>query len=153
MCRQNLPVIDDVDRVRAGVAKGAYILSDPSGGAPEAIILSTGSEVSIAIAAQKQLAADGVPARVVSMPSWDLFEAESAAYRESVLPRSIRARVAIEAGSSLGWAKYTGDAGEVIALDHFGASAAIGTLYKEFGLTAEAVAAAVKRSITRATVA
>ena len=142
LSRQNLP---HLDRSRAGdgagVARGAYILSEASGGPAEVILIGTGSEVSLCVKAQENLAAAGVRARVVSMPSWNLFEAQNAEYRESVLPSTVRKRVAVEAGCSMGWHKWIAD-GTVIAIDHFGASAPGDLLMKNFGFTAEHVTAA-----------
>jgi transketolase len=129
----------------AGAQKGGYVLVEPQGGAPQAIILSTGSEVQIAVEAQQKLAAEGVRARVVSMPCWGAFDDQDAAYRESVLPRAITARVCIEAATSFGWHKYVGDRGACITVDRFGASAPAPTIYKEYGLTAENVVKTVKK--------
>ncbi len=149
LSRQGLPVLTDVERIRNGVPRGAYILTGSPAGDPDVILMATGSEVGIALAASEALAKDGVAVRVVSMPSWDLFDAQSAEYRESVLPARVRARVAIEAAASLGWHRYTGDLGEVIGLDHFGASAASDMLFKEFGITPEATVVAAHRSLDR----
>ncbi len=149
LSRQNLPVMDDVENIRAGVGRGGYVLADAPGGQPAVILIGTGSEVAIALKAQAQLAGEGIEARVVSLPSWDVFEAQPQEYRESVLPSAVRARVAVEAASPFGWPKYTGDAGEIVALDHFGASAPYQVLYEKFGITAENVVAAAKRSMAR----
>ncbi len=145
MCltRQDLPVLADVERVRAGVSRGGYILSD-SDGTPDVIVLATGSEVSIALDAQRRLAEGGVKARVVSLPCWELFDQQDAVYRESVLPPSITRRVSIEAGVTLGWQKFIGPNGIAIGVDHFGASAPYEVLYEAFGLTAEHVVTAVR---------
>ena len=138
--RQSLPVLD-----RDGLAsaeelrKGGYILSDPGDGLPDVILLATGSEVSIALEASAALAGRGVAARVVALPSWELFEAQTAAYREEVLPPEIKARIAIEAGSTFGWERYVGSEGAVIGIDRFGASAPADVLYKKLGLTSERV--------------
>lgn len=136
LTRQNVPTFDravygSVD----GVQRGGYVLRDVD--SPQAILLASGSEVAIAMEASERLAARGVAARVVSMPSWRLFEDQPREYREAVLPSSIRARVAIEAGASLGWHRYVGIDGQVLALDHFGASAPAEELYQHFGLTPE----------------
>ena len=150
LTRQALPVLERAGLGPAeGLRKGGYILSDPAEGLPEAIVLASGSEVHIALEAAGVLAKQGVGARVVSLPSWELFEAQDAAYREVVLPRAVRARVAIEAGSTLGWERYVGDSGVVIGLDHFGASAPAEVLYKEFGLTAENVVTNALRLLGR----
>lgn len=150
LSRQNLPTIDDLVTVAAGVPRGAYVLADPADGAPHVILIATGSEVSIALEAKMLLAKEEIRARVVSMPSWDAFEAQAEAYRESVLPVAVRARVAIEAASPLGWHKYVGDVGEVVGLNHFGASAPGPRLYAEFGFTADNVAVHARRTIARA---
>jgi transketolase len=140
LTRQNLPVLD---RTKVGPAedllKGGYVLQDAPGRDPEVILIATGSEVEIALAAAGVLAGHDITARVVAMPSWELFEAQGAAYREAVLPARIRARVAIEAASPFGWERYTGDEGFIIGIDHFGASAPAGVLYREFGLTVDNV--------------
>ena len=127
----------------AETARGAYILVEPAT-PPAAIVIATGSEVQVAVQAAAVLNAEGIATRVVSMPSWELFEQQDHAWRERVLPTSITARVAIEAASPFGWDRWIGDRGTVIGLDHFGASAPAGTLFKEFGLTPERVAAAVR---------
>jgi transketolase len=150
LSRQNLPIIEDVAKVAAGVPRGAYVLADAARGVPDVILISTGSEVPIVLEAKALLANEGIEARVVSMPSWDAFEDQDEAYRNSVLPRAVRARVAVEAASPLGWHKYTGDLGEVVALNRFGASAPGPRLYAEFGFTAANVAEHARRSIARA---
>lgn len=144
LTRQKLPVLD---RARygsaAGTRRGAYVLFDP----PEpcvAVLIATGSEVALALDAAAQLLDQGVPTRVVSMPSWELFEAQPAEYRNEVLPATIRARVAIEAGASMGWARYTTDDGLTIGLDHFGASAPAAELFAQFGFTVARAVEAVK---------
>ncbi|MCC6128342.1 MAG: transketolase [Acidobacteria bacterium] len=144
LTRQALPVYDrSVLGPAEGALKGAYVLSDASD--PKALLIATGSEVAIAMEAQSLLAKEGIAARVVSMPCCELFEKQDAAYKERVLPRSIRSRVVIEAGATQGWGRYAGLDGTVIGLDRFGASAPYQTLYKELGLTAEAVAEAAKK--------
>lgn len=146
LTRQKLPVFDRSRYASAeGTARGAYVLSDPSGGNPEVILIATGSEVALAVGAQDELAVEGIRARVVSMPSWELFEKQSEEYRDSVLPPAIRARVAVEAGTTFGWAKWVGDAGEVIGIDRFGASAPLAVLLDKFGFTVDNVAATAKR--------
>ena len=138
--RQNLPILDRMVCAPANdLRRGAYILSDAGGGKPEAILIGTGSEVQLALEAQKQLAAKNIFVRVVSMPSWELFEQQPGEYRESVLPPSIRARVSIEAGITLGWQKYIGDAGIAIGLDRYGASAPGKVIFEKLGFTAENV--------------
>lgn len=143
LTRQNLPVLEVAET--AGALQGGYVLRDPAGGPPEVILMGTGSEVHIALAAQALLADQGVLARVVSLPCWELFAAQPQAYRDSVLPPEITARVAIEAGVTLGWERWLGPAGVAIGLNHFGASAPYETLYEKFGLTPEAVAAAARQ--------
>jgi transketolase len=139
LTRQGLPILDRTKYAPAQeAAKGAYVLSDAPD--PQLILMGSGSEVHIALEAQALLAAEGVAARVVSMPSWELFETQLAAYRESVLPADIPLRVSIEAGVTLGWERYVGPQGVAIGLDHFGASAPYQEIYKNFGLTAENMA-------------
>jgi len=150
LSRQNLPVFDRTVFASAeGVARGAYVLSDAATNC-DVILMATGSEVALAVAAQALLASEGIGARVVSAPCLEWFEENDAAYKESVLPSSVRARVSIEAGVTQGWREYIGDSGVAVGLNHFGASAAAGTLFKEFGFTAEAVADAAKESIEKA---
>ena len=112
------------------------------------ILIGTGSEVQIAVAAREMLEADGVPTRVVSLPCWEWFAAQDRAYREQVLPPAVRARVSVEAGVAMGWREFVGDAGRIVSLDHYGASAAYTVLYEKFGITAEAVVAAARQSLT-----
>ncbi|MGH7563003.1 MAG: transketolase-like TK C-terminal-containing protein, partial [Gemmatimonadota bacterium] len=126
------------------LARGAYVLSDPPDGDPEAIVIATGSEVSIALEAQGMLAEEGIRARVVSMPSWEIFEAQPTEYRDEVLPPSITARVSVEAAASLGWERWVGDRGRIIAIDRFGASAPGSTNLEKFGFTPERIAEAVR---------
>ncbi|MGE7621654.1 transketolase [Viridibacillus sp. NPDC096237] len=145
LSRQNLPVLDHSASLAAdGISKGAYVVSKANKEVADALILATGSEVSLAIEAQKQLATEGIEVSVVSMPSFDRFEAQDAAYKEAVLPRSITKRLAIEMGSSFGWHKYTGFEGDVLAIDKFGASAPGEIVMKEYGFTVENVVAKVK---------
>jgi transketolase len=152
LSRQNLPVVDRSSGLAGadGVARGGYVLAEAEGGQADVILISTGSEVQIALAARDQLAAEGVRARVVSMPCVEWFEEQDAAYRDEVLPPHTRARVSIEAGIGLGWRQFVGDAGRIVSLEHFGASAAYQKLYEEFGLTAEHVVSAAKESIAAA---
>lgn len=148
LTRQKLPVFDRTRYGSAeGVARGAYVLSPSSTGRHEAIIIATGSEVSVAIEAQDLLAAEGIGVSVVSMPSWELFEKQSREYRDEVLPPAVTARLAIEAGISFGWSKYVGEKGEVIALDRFGASAPYQVLMEKFGFTAANASARVRRMV------
>jgi transketolase len=147
LSRQNLPVFDRAIFAPAELtARGAYVMADGT----DVILIGTGSEVQIAVAARELLAADGISARVVSMPSVEWFKEQDASYQEEVLPAAIRARVSVEAGITPPWKIFVGDAGESVGVDHYGASAAEAVLYKEFGVTAEAVAAAAKASIAKA---
>jgi transketolase len=151
LSRQNLPVFERTAANSAdGVARGAYVLADASDGSPEVILLGTGSEVQIAMAARKRLEADGVPTRVVSVPCVEWFADQDQSYRDEVLPPSVRARVSVEAGVPMGWREFVGDAGRIVGLTHYGASAAYSVLYEEFGLTDEAVVAAARESIEAA---
>jgi transketolase len=158
LTRQNIPVFERGDGAASGdtlasaanVGKGAYVLADAPSGSPDVILIATGSEVQVALAAREQLAADGVAARVVSAPSLEWFEEQDAAYRESVLPASVSARVSIEAGLALSWHRYLGTRGRAVSIEHFGASADYKTLFREFGITAEAVVAAAKESLASA---
>ncbi|MEE1132780.1 MAG: transketolase [Caryophanon sp.] len=145
LSRQNLPVLNaPVEAVYAGVEKGAYVVSPATKETPDAILIATGSEVSLAVDAQKALAADGIDASVVSMPAMDRFEKQSAEYKESVLPSTVTKRLAIEMGSSFGWHKYTGFNGDVLAIDKFGASAPGEIVMEKYGFTVENVVAKVK---------
>ncbi len=147
LTRQNLPVFQrDASSGAHQVAKGAYILQEASNGKPDVILIATGSEVQFAVAARTELEAQGISARVVSAPCLEWFEEQSDKYRESVLPSSVKARVSIEAGLTMGWRKYVGDQGASIGIDHYGASADYATLYREFGITTEAVVAAAKKA-------
>ena len=137
--RQNLPVLDRSAAI-GDLTKGAYILSDAEGGKPDVILIGTGSEVSLCVGAREKLKEAGVKARVVSMPSMNLFDAQDAAYKESVLPAGITKRVSVEAGSTFGWHKYVGLEGAAIGIDHYGASAPGERIFKEFGFTIENVA-------------
>ncbi|GGS33461.1 transketolase [Streptomyces griseoviridis] len=146
LSRQGLPVYEaDPD-----AAKGGYVLRDASTGAPEVILIATGSEVQVAVAARELLEAEGTPTRVVSMPSVEWFEEQPRAYRERVLPPAVKARVAVEAGIALTWYRYVGDAGRIVSLEHYGASADAKTLFAEYGFTAENVAAAARESVAAA---
>jgi transketolase len=147
LSRQNLPVIDSpLTADVAKISKGAYILKEASS-SPQAILLATGSEVSVALDAASALEAQGIATRVVSAPCLEWFEATDAEYRESVLPKSVTVRVSIEAGIAQGWWKYVGSNGACISLEHFGESAAGNVLFEKFGITAEATVDAVKSLI------
>ena len=146
LSRQKLPTLDRTKYAAASnTLKGAYVLADAKPGKVDAIIMATGSEVAIAVKAYEKLAADGVAARLVSMPSWELFSAQDAAYRESVLPKACTARVSLEAGVTFGWRQWIGDRGIAIGVDRYGASAPAEVIYEKLGLTAEAVIAATRR--------
>ena len=148
LSRQGLPTLDRSKYGAAsGTARGGYILADAEGGSPDVILIGTGSEIPICLDAHEQLTADGIKSRVVSMPCMELFDAQDASYRESVLPASVTARVAVEAGLRQGWDKYIGLDGDFIGMSSFGASAPAGTLYKHFGITADATVAAAKKLV------
>jgi transketolase len=155
LSRQNLPVYtrgvaDETGAVYAGAentSKGAYTLLEAANGKPEVILIATGSEVEIAIKARLELEATGVATRVVSAPCLEWFDEQPAAYREQVLPSAVKAKVSVEAGLNLGWSKYVGPFGKSVSIEHFGASASPAILYREFGMTAEAVVAAARESI------
>jgi transketolase len=147
LTRQNLPVLAHDDNSSAkNVAKGAYVLQDASNGKPEVILIATGSEVQFAVEARAELEGQGIATRVVSAPCLEWFEEQSQDYRESVLPKNVKTRVSIEAGLTMGWRKYVGDQGVSVGIDHYGASADYATLYREFGITTEAVVAAAKKA-------
>lgn len=149
LSRQNLPTIDRTIYASAeGTKFGAYIIKDATG-IPDVILIATGSEVALIVAAAEQLATQGIQARVVSAPSLEWFAAQPATYRDSVISPSVKARVSVEAGVAQGWREYVGDAGEIISLDHFGASASANILFAEFGFTTEHVVAAAKKSISK----
>ena len=151
LSRQNLPVFDCTQFASAeGAARGGYVLAEASGGTPEVIVMGTGSAVQIAVAAREALEADGVPTRVVSLPCCEWFAAQDRAYREQVLPPTVRARVSVEPGVPWGWREFVGDAGRIVGLGHFGASAAYTVLYEQFGLTADAVVVAARESLAAA---
>ena len=142
LTRQKLPTLaGTAEKAREGLRRGGYVLREASGGpgSVKAILIGTGSELQLAFGAAEALAKDGIPARVVSLPCWELFERQDAAYRESVLPRAVRARVAVEAGVSLGWERWVGDDGAIVGLDHFGASAPAGTIFEKFGFSVDRV--------------
>lgn len=144
--RQNLPVLADYERVHEGVAHGAYIVANCDG-TPDVILLGTGSELHIALEAYNQLMAEGIKTRVISMPCWELFEQQDPAYKESILPRNVTARISIEAGVTTGWQRYTGTFGVNIGIDTFGASAPYEKLYEEYGLTAARVIEAARQYV------
>jgi transketolase len=150
--RQALPIVDRTQLApAAGLAKGAYVLADAPGGEPHVILVASGSEVSLCLTARDLLVAEGVAARVVSMPSWELFEEQNAAYRDSVLPPAVTARVTVEEGSPLGWQRYAGSAGVVLGMHTFGMSAPMKVVAEHFGFTADRVAAAAREAMGRGT--
>jgi transketolase len=140
LSRQALPTLDRSRLAPAsGVARGAYVIADAPDGTPQLILIASGSELSLALQAQQRLQADGTATRVVSMPSWDLFEQQPADYRAGVLPPQVTARLAIEQASSFGWERYVGDSGRVIGMHTFGASAPLKALQQAFGFTVDHV--------------
>jgi len=149
LTRQNLPVLDPAKypNMKKNFSKGAYVLIEEAN--PDVLLLATGSEVSLAMAAHEKLAADGIKAQVISMPCWKLFEAQDAAYKESVMPSAVKARVGVEAGIDAGWWKYLGTDGEFVGMNSFGASAPGGVCFEKFGITTDAVIAAAKKSIAK----
>jgi transketolase len=142
LTRQNLPTLDRSEKYAsaAGLHQGAYILGEAANNKPDVILIASGSEIQIALKAAEMINSRGFASRVVSMPSWELFDAQPAEYRHKVLPAAVKAKIAIEAGSPQGWHRYVGETGQVVALDHFGASAPAQTLFEKFGLTADCVA-------------
>ena len=150
LSRQPLPTFDRSKYASAaGVSRGAYVMADAPGGAPEVILIASGSEVALIVGAQQELASEGIRSRIVSMPSWDIFESQPKSYRDSVLPPEITPRVAVEQGSVLGWERYVGAAGRVIGMTTFGASAPLKELQRKFGFEPERVVAVVKELLGR----
>jgi transketolase len=150
LTRQNLPTLEGTkEKAYEGVSKGAYVVSPAGKEQPDALLLATGSEVGLAVEAQKALASEGIDVSVVSMPSWDRFEAQSEEYKESVIPKSVKKRVGIEMASTLGWERYIGDEGTVIGINRFGASAPGNVIMKEYGFTVENVVAQVKQLLNQ----
>jgi len=148
LSRQPLPTLDRTKYApAAGGAHGAYVLADPPGGNPEVIIVASGSELSLAVDAHETLIAKGVRSRVVSMPSWDIFEHQHQEYRDSVLPPAVTARVAVEQASTLGWERYVGTSGRVIGMHTFGASAPLKELQRKFGFDPAQVAEAAREQL------
>jgi transketolase len=151
LTRQALPIFDRKRFAAAsGVAKGAYVLADAEGGTPQVLLMGTGSEVSLCMEAYEKLTREGIRTRVVSMPSWELFERQSEVYRESVLPRGVKARVAVEQASTLGWSRYTGIEGAILGMKTFGASAPLKVLQEQFGFTVQHVVEAAKTQLVQA---
>jgi transketolase len=149
-----VPVLDRAKCAPAdGLHRGAYVLTDAPGGTPDVLLLATGSEVSLAMEAYDELRAEGIAARVVSMPSWEVFEShyrENPGYREEVLPGAVRARVSVEQAATFGWERYVGLDGRMVGMHTFGASAPLKELVKKFGFTPEAVAAAARDQVAKA---
>ncbi|HVU74790.1 MAG TPA: transketolase [Mycobacteriales bacterium] len=148
LTRQKVPVLSGTSA--EGVARGGYVVADASAGLPQVILIATGSEVQIAVAAREKLEAEGTPTRVVSLPCWEWFDQQDVAYQATVLPPEVRARVSVEAASVFGWSKHVGDRGASVGIDHFGASAPYTTLYEQFGITADRVVAAAHESLVYA---
>jgi transketolase len=152
LSRQPMPTLDRRRYAAAnGLAKGAYILADAEGGKPDLILIGTGSEVQLCIGAATHLAAEGIAVRVVSMPSWELFEQQNQAYRDSVLPPEVTARVSVEQAATFGWERYVGQTGAMIGMARFGASAPLKELQKKFGFTVEHVVEVARGLLARKT--
>jgi transketolase len=150
LTRQAVPTIDRTKYAAAsGLARGAYILADAPGGNPEVILIGTGSEVALCLEAYEQLSKEGIKPRVVSMPSWELFDDQDKEYRDLVLPPQVKARMSVEEASDFGWCKYTGTDGHNVCIETFGASAPMKQLLKKFGFNAEHIVAAAKDQIAR----
>src|SRR5438105_8140507 len=150
LSRQPLPTLDRRTYApAAGLSRGAYVLADPPGGNPEVILIASGSEVSLAVEAHEKLLAEGVRSRVVSMPSWDIFDHQPQEYRDSVLPSNVKARVAVEQASTFGWERYVGSSGQIIGMKTFGASAPLKELQRKFGFEPDHVIAAAKKQLGR----
>jgi transketolase len=151
LSRQALPILDRSKYAPAsGLARGAYVLADAPGGEPEVILIASGSEVSLAVLAHEKLLAEAVRARVVSMPSWEIFDHQTEEYRDSVLPPGVKARLAVEQASTFGWERYVGSSGRIIGMKTFGASAPLKELQRKFGFEPDLVAAAAKELLGRA---
>jgi transketolase len=146
LTRQDLPTLDRTQYGSPeGLLRGAYVLADTPGRMPDLVLIGTGSEVALIVTAQKILAEKGIGVRTVSMPSWELFDAQPQEYKNRILPPDVPARLAVEAGISQGWSRYVGDRGDVIAIDHFGASAPAKVVFEKFGFTVENVVARALR--------
>jgi transketolase len=151
LSRQPLPTLDRARYAAAsGLARGAYVLADAKGQKPAVILIGTGSEVSLCVKVYEELKDEGIPARVVSMPSWELFEQQDQSYRDTILPSDVVARVSVEQGSVLGWDRYVGMTGAKIGMHTFGSSAPLKDLLKKFGFTPEKVYAAAKDQLAKA---
>jgi transketolase len=151
LTRQDVPTLDrNTYAPASGLAQGAYILADSPDGQPDVILIGTGSEVSLCVAAYEQLKSEGMKARVVSMPSWELFDQQEQVYRDQVLPPAVTARVAVEQASTFGWAHYVGPTGAIVGMTTFGASAPLKVLQKEFGFTKERIVEAARQQLRQA---
>jgi transketolase len=151
LTRQDVPILDRTKYASAeGTRRGGYVLADPPGGDPEVILIATGSEVALAIAAHEELTAAGTRSRVVSLPCWELFDRQDQAYRDEVLPPAIRARVSVEEASTLGWDRWIGPEGAMVGMHTFGSSAPLKDVMNEFGFTPDKVAEAARGAIERA---
>jgi transketolase len=151
LSRQALPTIDRTRFAAAsGLARGAYVLADAPGERPDVLLLATGSEVALCVEARDQLAGENIHARVISMPSWELFEQQPVAYRDEVLPPDVTARVAVEQASTFGWERYAGSAGSIIGMHTFGASAPLKALQQKFGFTPERLVEEARKQVARA---
>jgi transketolase len=150
LTRQNIPTLDRTKYApAAGLAKGGYVLADAAAGTrPEIILIGTGSELALCVAAYEKLAGEGVKARVVSLPSWELFDAQPQSYRDAILPPDVTCRVAVETGVEQGWSKYLGPRGRFVGMTGYGASGPVGALMKHFGFTVEHVVAAAKEVLS-----
>jgi transketolase len=150
LTRQDVPTFDRGKYAPAsGLARGAYVLAEAPGGKPDVLLMATGSEVALCVEAHERLTAEGIRSRVISMPSWELFDDQDEAYRDSVLPPDVTARVSVEQASAFGWAKYVGSKGQSIGMRSFGASAPLKDLQREFGFTADHVVEAAKDQLQR----
>ena len=150
LSRQALPTLDRNRYAPAsGVARGAYVLADAAGGDPQVILIASGSEVSLAVEAHETLVTEGIRSRVVSMPSWEIFDHQTKEYRDSVLPSNVKARVAVEQASTLGWERYVGTSGQVIGMHTFGASAPLKELQRKFGFEPGQVVTAAREQLRK----
>jgi transketolase len=151
LSRQPLPTLDRSKYASAsGVAQGTYVLADAPGGDPEVVLIASGSEVSLAVNAHEKLTAEGIRSRVVSMPSWEIFECQTQEYRDSLLPPRVTARVAVEQASTFGWERYVGNVGRTIGMKTFGASAPLKELQRKFGFEPDRVVAVAKELLAKA---
>jgi transketolase len=148
LTRQKLPTLAGTPELAAdGVRRGGYVLRREQGDAADVVLIATGSELQLAMAAAETLQGEGIAARVVSLPCWELFDEQPREYRDSVIPPAVRRRVTVEAGASFGWERYAGDEGAIVGIDHFGASAPAGTIFEKLGFTADRVADVARRVV------